>query len=386
MLSLQDVKALAAQHNSPAVSIFFPIHLPSPEARQDRPRLRNLAREAENLLIARGCRPTIARDIVQPAVTLSEDQEFWRHGGCGLALFLANGYSRSYRVPTGLSEEVVVGDHFNVTQLLRLLDGDGTFFILSVSSNRTRLLEASRWSVEDVQGLRLPDGLRAVKNETDYQDTVLGHPLARQPAARLHQGMGMVNNAGEDPAELHRMILTEYLTRVAATVNEYLRGRNAPVVLVALPDIEGHTRPHLRFEGLLPEWINLNPDTARAEALRDRAYALVRPVFTASRDRDIEHFSTLMGNHSPRACTEAAGIVLSARYARINTLFIEDGARLWGRISGEDRVEIHQERAPSDDDLIDRTAVDTLLHGGKAFVLPKERFPAQGPMAAIFRY
>jgi hypothetical protein len=386
MLSLQDVKAIAAQHNSPAVSIFFPVHVPSPEARQDRPRLRNLARDAEELLIARGCRPAVARDIVQPAISLSEDREFWRHGGYGLALFLASGYSRSYRVPTGLNEEIVVGDHFNVVQLLRLLDEDGTFFILAVSSNRTRLLEASRWSLEEVKGLRLPDGLRAVKNETDYQDTVLGHPLARQPAARLRQGIGMVNNAGEDPAELHRMILMEYLTRVAAAVNEYLSGKNAPVILAAMPDIEGHIRPHLRFEGLFSEWINLNPDTARAEELRDRAYALVRPAFTAPRDQELDHFFTLKGNRSPKAGTEAADIVSWARYARVDTLFIADGAQLWGRIDSEDRVEVHQDRAPSDDDLVDRAAVDTLFHGGKAFVLPRERFPTQGPMAAIFRY
>jgi hypothetical protein len=76
----------------------------------------------------------------------------------------------------------------------------------------------------------------------------------------------------------------------------------------------------------------------------------------------------------------------TARYARVDTLFIADGAQLWGRVDGEYEIELHESRAPSDDDLLERAAVETLFHGGKAFVLPKERFPTQGPMAAIFRY
>lgn len=385
MITMDDVKSLATEHRSPSVSIFLPIHLPGPEARQDRPRLRNLAREAEGLLVARGCRPTLARDIVQPARALAEDVAFWKQGGHGVALFLATELARWYRTPIGLSEEVVIGDHFNVKQLLRVLEEDGAFFILAVSTSGTRIFSASRWTVREVTGLRLPNGLESVKAETDYQDTVLGHPLSR-PVARMRQGMGMVSNAGEDPEELHRVILMEYLVRVAAVANEYFSGRNAPVVLAALPDVQGHIRPHLRFTGLMQEWIDINPDSAVAEELRDRAYAIVRPILAAARKQELDHFLTLRGGSSPKAGTEPAEIVNGARYSRVDTLFIADGAQLWGRLNGEYEVEIHEKRAPEDDDLLERAAVDTLFHGGKAFVLPKERFPTQGAMAAIFRY
>jgi hypothetical protein len=387
MLSLEDLKDLAAARTSPAVSIFLPVHPLGREIRQDASRLRNLAREAERLIAARHYRSTVARDIVRPAIAFASDSLFWRKGGRGVALFLGVNLCRCYRVPTELKEEVAVSDHFSLRPLLRVLAESGTFFILAISSARTRVLEANWESVVEVNGLGLPDGVRAIVKETDYQATVLAHPLARRPGWRLRQGMGKVSNAGEDPAELHRIVLVEYLTRVGRVVNEYFSGRNVPVVLAALPDIQGHFRPMVRFNGLLPKGIEFNPEAIPIGELRDRAYELARPSFAAIEAQALDHFYALYGDEDPRAGIDAAAIVMGALYARVDTLFLAEGAELWGRIEpASEQFEIHRARAPDDDDVVDRAAAETLLHGGKVIVLRRDQIPAGGPIAAIFRY
>ncbi|HEX7967206.1 MAG TPA: hypothetical protein VF502_03230 [Stellaceae bacterium] len=386
MITVEDVRKLALARVSPAVSIFLPTHPTSREIRQDPARLKNLAEQAEHRLVERGCRPVAARAIVQPALSLAADAEFWRHGG-DVALFLGPDYSRFYRVPAGLREDVAVDKHFSVKELLPLLAENGTFFILAVSAARARLFEATRYGAQEIGGLKLPQGARTVAAETDYQDTVLGHPVSRTPVWPTHQGMGKVSNAGEAPEELRRTELMEYLTRLSSALNDWFSGKRAPVVLAALPDLQGNLRRMLKIERLLSDGLEINPDAHRPEKLHDLAYQQVRPVFAAAEEQALDHFRSLQGSASPKAGTRPAEIVDGARYGRVDTLFLADGAQLWGHVGDKPGdIEVHPTPAPDDEDLLDRAAIETLLHRGTIAVLPKERLPVKGPMAAIFRY
>jgi hypothetical protein len=390
MLGLEEVKALAAESVSPAVSIFLPFHPRGPEFRQDRARLRNLARDAERRLVERGCRAVVARDIVRPAVDLADDANFWRdEANGGVAMFLGPDQARRYGMPGDVREELAVGDHFSIKPLLPLLADDGAFFIIASSSARTRLAAASRWQVREIDDVRMPPGVQAVVGETEYQDTVLGHPVSR-PGIRVwptHQGMGKVSNAGETPEELRRTEFIEYLNRVGAVVNQYFSGKPQPVVLVALPDIAGHLRAIVHLKTLVPDNLDSNPDPVPLEQQRDRAYELLRPNFAAARQQALDHFYTLLGNGSPKAGTQPIDVIDGARWGRVDTLFVEEGARIWGRVGDQPRqVEIHENTMPQDEDLIDRAAIETMLHGGTVVVLAAGRFWVDRPIAAIFRW
>jgi hypothetical protein len=389
MLSLEEVKALAAERVSPAVSMFLPFHPRGPEFRQDRTRLRNLAREAERRLVDRGSRSVLAREIVRPAVELADDADFWREEAKdGLAMFLGRDYARRYDMPDDVREELMVGDHFSVKPLLPLLADGGTFFILAVTKARAQLLEATRWHIREIKDVQMPAGVRAVIDETEYQDTVLGHPVSRPGIGvwPTHHGIGKVS-AGETPEELRRTELIEYLHRVGAVVNEYFSGKPQPVVLAALPDIDGHLREIVKLKTLLPESLELNPDAVPLEELRHRAYERVRPMFAEARQQALDRFRTLLGNGNPRAGTRPLDVVDGARWGRVDSLFIADGARLWGRIGdGPEDVEIHDSRMAQDEDLLDRATIETMLHGGTVAVLPTGQLMAEGVIAAIFRW
>jgi len=52
---------------------------------------------------------------------------------------------------------------------------------------------------------------------------------------------------------------------------------------------------------------------------------------------------------------------------------------LWGRhAEGEKRILAHVKLSPEDEDLLDRAAVETLVHGGKVAVVSKKALP-HGP-------
>ncbi len=114
MLALDEIKGLGSSRVSPAISIFLPTHPESREIRQDPTRLKNLAEEAIQRLIERGCRAVVARALLRPAFALVADAEFWRHGSEGVALFLGPGFYRCHRVPVGLGEALAVNKHFSI--------------------------------------------------------------------------------------------------------------------------------------------------------------------------------------------------------------------------------------------------------------------------------
>jgi hypothetical protein len=63
VLTRNNLNLLMAVHKGPCVSVFMPMHRSGPETQQDPIRLKNLIREAEERLIARGLRTPEAKEL-----------------------------------------------------------------------------------------------------------------------------------------------------------------------------------------------------------------------------------------------------------------------------------------------------------------------------------
>jgi hypothetical protein len=83
---------------------------------------------------------------------------------------------------------------------------------------------------------------------------------------------------------------------------------------------------------------------------------------------------------TPDRCTELDLILHGAFEARVRQLYISDSAHQIGLF---DRGAY---RSSSPEDLLNLAAVQTILHGGEAFVIPQSAMPEKAPAAAIFRH
>ncbi|MFQ5968538.1 MAG: hypothetical protein ACE5MI_13165, partial [Acidimicrobiia bacterium] len=137
----------------------MPTHRTGSASQQDPIRFKNLARSAEERLIDGGLRSSEARRILGPARRLMADDLFWRHQSGGLAAFSAPERFSCYRLPLDFDELVVVTDRFHIKPLLRLLSGDGRFYILALSQKQVRLLQGTRHKVSEVDLKGMPRGL-----------------------------------------------------------------------------------------------------------------------------------------------------------------------------------------------------------------------------------
>src|SRR4030043_329794 len=143
----------------------MPMHRSGPETQQDPIRLKNLIREAEERLLARGLRTPEAKELLEPAERLLRDGLFRQHQSSGLAMFLSLGVFHYYPLPFVFEELVIVTDRFHIKPLLPLLSGDGRYFVLALSQNKIKLLQSTHYSVSELDVADVPENLAETLRE-----------------------------------------------------------------------------------------------------------------------------------------------------------------------------------------------------------------------------
>src|SRR5262249_25256635 len=118
MLSAVKRKLLLEHHRGLCISMYLPTNRAGAELQQDRIRLRQLTRQAENLLFLANVPAAEVEDLLEPIGALPDDETFWLHPSNGLALFHSQDVFDLYWLPYSFQELVVVSTHFYLKPLL----------------------------------------------------------------------------------------------------------------------------------------------------------------------------------------------------------------------------------------------------------------------------
>ena len=187
-----------------------------------------------------------------------------------------------------------------------------------------------------------------------------------------------------DPSDDMKKHLQQWFRTIDKGVANLLGNTRSPLVLAGVDTLfplyrEINTYPHLVEEG-----IPGNPEEMRAEDLHPLAWALVEPMFNKERDAGLARYRQLAG--SGQTTTDVSEAVLAAHHGKVSVLFVAVGVQVWGRFDPEkNQVSVHETAEPTDEDLLDFTAIQTLLKGGAVFVVAPEDVPDQALVAAVLR-
>ena len=381
LLRPEDVRELAGHEGGPCVSVFMPAHRVTTDSGQDPIRLRNLLDEAEKQLAAAGLRAPAAREVLGPGRALVGRGPFWSYQSDGLAVFLAPGWSRIFRLQEEFPEQVVVAGRFHVKPLLTLLAADRRFYVLALSQNQVRLLEGTPHDVQEMELADVPPSLRDVLKYDDLEKELGLHVAGRGgPGARL------VFHGHGTGGEVDKALLERFLRQVDDGLREILKTETAPLVLAGVDYEQAMFRRITRYPHVIAEGIVGNPERLRPAELHERAWAIVRPVFAQAGQRAAQRYQEAagQGHGTARAVAE---VVRAALQGRVDTLFVAAGEQRWGTANPQTlQVSVHDRPQPGDEDLLDRAAMDTLLTSGSVFAVPAQRVPGPGPVAALLRY
>jgi hypothetical protein len=374
---LEELSTVAAK---PCVSVYFSTHIAGKAIRQDPIRCKNQLNEAREGLIKMGLRPPEADALLQPALNLLDDTEFWRHQNLGLALFLSPSGFRSYRLPLEFEELVVVNDRFHLKPLMPLMTNNELFYLLALSQNQIRLFQGTHYTITPVEIEDLPKNLAAALQYDDPEEQLDFHNVADSSGSpvALYNGQGV--ETSDDKNQIWR-----YFQKIDAGLQSFLNNQSVPLILAGVEYLLPIYRQANSYPYLLENGITGNPDTLTAVELHSQAWPIAEQHFDQQRQQALNTYHNVVG--TGRASENLEDILSAAENGQVDTLFVTLPEHCWGHFNPDNRnIEIHAQRVTGDEDLLDFAAIRTILQGGTVYAVDRDDMPNKQIIAAIFRY
>ncbi len=311
-ITADDLKAMAAA-TGPKVTIFLPTAPPQHQPQDTATRVKSLVNEARRKLVNAGVPESDAKDMLASFDAIATDAPFLRQQGESLALFGARGLNLVYRLGVPVSEHTQIAEHFVLRPISEALTKSHAFYILGVSKNKVRLLDATKDSVVqlDLQDI-VPESIEDVVNTDDRQAQLQNRSVGTN--GTMFHGHGGAADAQTTEAQ-------QYLYEVGATLGDLLgRARSQPMVLATVSEAVPTLKASSSYPVIAEDFIAGNPDASTNRDLQNAGWDVVRPRFASNDDAAFERFAdvsgTGLGEVQPDLIREAAVA------GRVDTLFI----------------------------------------------------------------
>jgi hypothetical protein len=364
----------------PCVSLYQPTHRHFPDRKQDPIRFRNLVGSLEASLRQR-VPDDEAAALLRPLHELAADADFWNHPRDGLAVLASPDGVRIWKLQRPVAEHAVVADSFHLKPLLGILQSADRFHVLALERGRVRLFEGNRDALDEVDlssVVRGPDegGADAVPGEPPRVDLAVGTGGGGggTPPSRDSQRQALDTEAEKFFRAVDRAILAHHS-----------RPTGLPLLLAAVTEHHALFRRVSHNPMLLPEAIEVHPESLTTDALRGLAWQRIEPRWRARLDELGGDFARERGKGLGAEDVREIGPAAAA--GRVRTLLVE-ADRAWpGRIdpdSGE--VSAAPGDDPGVDDAIDDLAELVMRRDGEVVVVPRDRMPVDTGVAAVYRF
>lgn len=381
LLVEDDLEPLLVERPGPCISLYLPLSGIGTRALQGGIQLKNLLREARAGLKEREHGPGMIESLLGPLEDLTTDLSLWNTQEDGVALFRSPGFTHAFHLPHAFAQRCVIGDHFFVKPLLPLVSSGETFYVLALSQNGTRLLEATCRTVQRLHPEGLPGSLLEALGDVKTAQNLQYHtasPAHGGGQTAIYHGQGA--GEGDMKEDLRR-----YLRQVESAMRRLLAGRAAPLVLAGAEPLPSLYREISAYPLLAAATIAGNPEHLSDGELRDRAWEILAPAWKEELHKAAERFEDLAA--TPRTSSDVTQILPAARQGRVETLLLACDADLWGRLDDrEGTVQVHAKPEAGDEELLDAAARLSLRTGGAVHGLDRSEIPGGGRLAAVFRY
>jgi hypothetical protein len=385
ILKQTHIKDIMETSGEWCISIYMPTHRFGREQQQDPIRLKNLITEAEEKLLESGLRRPEVQELMRPAESLLDDDEFWQHQSDGLAVFLSPDFTQIFRLPSKFDELLVVANNFHTKPLLPLLIKDGKFYILALSINEVRFFMGTRYTIDEIELRDMPTNMQ----EALWMDDPEKH-------TDFHTGTGSTTGEGDRRAIFHghgaleaeeKTNILRFFQHIDRGLNDLLEEKDIPMVLAGVDYLLPIYRDANTYAGLLEAGLEGNPEEMNGEQLQKLAWELVQPIFKEDQKQALEQFKQLDGQGDNLVSDDLETVVQAANFGRVDTLIVPIGVQRWGSYDPQqNKVILDKKSEPDNEDLLDFATMHTLFNSGKVYAVQPEKVPGNGELAAILRY
>jgi hypothetical protein len=378
----EHLMQLIENQSGPCISIYMATHRSHPENQRDPLTYKNLVKEMETSLLEKYPQSDV-QELVQKFRAVEADRAFWNCRTEGLAILGSPEQFHILDLARRPKDLVVVADSFHIKPLLRILQSADRFHILYLNRQAVRLFEGNRDSLEEVDLSGIPATITEALGEelTDEYVKASSYGMRGSGAgdkAMFHGQGSRKDEIRTDTYRFFRAVDREILEK-------FSRPSGLPLMLAGVKEHHADFRevshnPHLIDQGLMMDISALSMDE-----LRTKAWQAMEPYYLERLQGLKERFQSA---HADQQGSDALSeVVPAALDGRVAALLIEADRQIPGRIDAEARdVRKAELSDPETDDVLDDLAELVLRMDGEVIIVPPERMPRSGGLAAIYRY
>jgi hypothetical protein len=376
-----DLHKLLQKQSGFCTTIYIPTHAVGPNAPDDAVRLKNLVSTAKHKLIDYGRRPSDVRKSLEVVEDLARDAAFWDRRSKSLGIFLSDDTFERFRLGSPVDEAAIVNRRFHIKQLLPSVTADGRFFILAMSQKRVRLLAATPHVCESVTVKGLPINIEKALNLAGADR---GQQVHSGIHSRLRKQGAVFHGQGGQP-DTAKGELAQYFRQIDAALRPMLQESNCPLLLACVDYEAPIFRDVCTYRHVAEETLAGNFDHAAEHEIHAQALPIAQRIFSRKRDEAVARYRELA--NTERTSNRIEAILPAVHQGRVETLFVDYGAADLGVYNpATEFISYGGKNGVEAEDLLDRAAVEGLLHHGDVYAVPRLGMPCDSSVAAIFRY
>lgn len=365
ILDSHAIKFLAGCRG-PCITMVVPAHRPGAQEGSRQTLVHFLVRTAGEQM-ASGKLAGRAAELVASLEEIAQESGV-ESGGAGFAIFRSPEHTARYYLPGRPAEKpeekLVIADHFYLTPFVADAFAPHEFFVLGLSLKHLRLF---RYVNGECRELPLPAGVPASLDAAggfDQPDHDLQNRSAAGPSTGAMQGVhfGTLSDREAFPEYLHH-----FFGIVDRGLKPTLGGK--PLLLMGVhEEVAAYRRSAKHAQILMPECLG-NVDFLTAPDIAARAAEASRAHYRLMAERVLAEYLEMPDRSRTRA--DIPAVLRAAAAGRVHRLCVRAGAEI-ARPDGEDPV--------------NAAVVETLRAAGEVFMLPRDKMPADRPLAAILRF
>ncbi|MGK2952175.1 MAG: hypothetical protein ACSLEZ_07295 [Thiobacillus sp.] len=360
-----DEFIVLARERGVCVSLYLPTTPLTQDAQADRIVLKNLGKEALEQVEAIADVKAV-RSISDMLEQLQEDDEFWSRQAYGLGVLLSPDRIRTYRLAYSVEEAAEVSDRFHLKPLVPALRPQSAW-VLAISQKSVRLFEFM--PSQELVDHPVPDMPK------DFSDAT-GRTLQRDraPSRKLSGDEG------------HKVLQTQFIRVVEASVREVVRGSGVPLVLATTSELQAIYRSLNHYNHLSAASVEGSVENLPVEDLRQAVVPLVRDLRRARIEEWATRYDQFKSDN--RSIADLASISRLASRGQVASLLVDADAVQYGVSASDGKLEFSERRSAATYDLLDEVTARVLEHGGDVLAVRKdEEAPTElRPIATILRW
>lgn len=354
--TLKNLKDIRSEN---CITIIMTTHRTKPDYLNDSLRLKNLIKEVETRLMA-DLDKKEANVLLEKLEALVKSLDHSQNLE-SLMLFVNNDIAEFTRLPIKVEDRVVIDDTFATRDLVRAMHLETHYYILVLSQDKIRLIEA----MED----------RAVKE--------LGKPFPIENSQFFSK-----NRAENAIASRQTNLIAEFFNQADKEMNETRRKNPLPVFICGLE--ENHNE-YLKIadskNSIFDVFLDKNKINDAVHSIVEDSWAVVKDYVVEKNNARKGDLKKAVGENKFLSDTNEIWRAISE--GKVQTLFIEQGLFQPAIIKDDEIVYVSEEQRNDKgviDDIYDEMIEANMNYGGDVVFLPKDELKKFNGFGAITRY